>query len=632
MAESQRLNYKRGIATALFQMGAMYADQGDTTQALENYKKVLLIAHQLNDKQDLAHAYQFIGDLYTKLHNVPKAMESYQKTIAIYKELNDERRLCNTYANIGAMYKENKDYVNSLKNYQKSLSMAEELKMEESVKELLDCIGMVYLRLGDAEKAQEYVQRALKMAESMNTEASVYLIYWSYIRLTRVYMYQKNFKQAKVYSDKAIEIENAFDVSIRWEIEKNASQIDSALGNGMGAFEHYKRYIILRDKLKSEEVHKLAMKDKFQNDYDKQKAAEKIEQDKKDAVTRIIIWSVAGGLFIVIIFAGFIFRSLRTTRKQKRIIEEQKQLVEEANEELNQQNEEISAQRDVVTNQKEQIEKIHLEVTQSINYATRIQVAILPETELLNQNLSDYFVLFKPKDKVSGDFYWWAKVENQLIVTVADCTGHGVPGAFMSMLGISFLREIVIKEYITNPAIILKRLRKEIIHALKQKGEFSEQKDGMDMTLISVNTETLEMQFAGANNPIYIVRKSVYSGSEKSMEDNYQHSDPVDFGFRLDELKGDKMPVAIYENMQSFTNQELLLEKGDCLYLMSDGYQDQFGGPRYKKFLSKNLRKLILENCYKPMGEQRKIYESTIVNWIGNNEQVDDITFMGIKI
>jgi len=252
----------------------------------------------------------------------------------------------------------------------------------------------------------------------------------------------------------------------------------------------------------------------------------------------------------------------------------------------------------------------------------------------LEEYYSECFVLFKPKDKVSGDFYWWAVVEKQLVITVADCTGHGVPGAFMSMLGSSLLREIVVKEYMTNPAIILKRLRKEIINSLKQKGETGEQKDGMDMSLITINTETNECQWAGANNPLYIVSSSQSAvSSMQSAFGNEMHELPTaTASCQLYELKGDKMPIAIYERMEPFTNHEFKVEKGDCLYLFSDGYADQFGGAKNKKFGYKQFKEIILTNADKPMAEQNNIIEKSLNEWIDNVEQIDDITILGIKI
>ncbi|MBI5539827.1 MAG: SpoIIE family protein phosphatase [Bacteroidia bacterium] len=307
-------------------------------------------------------------------------------------------------------------------------------------------------------------------------------------------------------------------------------------------------------------------------------------------------------------------------------LNQQKEEITAQRDEIESQRDEILAQRDLVTIQKEQIEEIHNEISQSIDYATRLQTAILPDINQIKQYISDCFVIYKPKDKVSGDFYWFAKVENNLIITVADCTGHGVPGAFMSMLGSSLLREIVIKEYITQPAIILRRLRKEIINILKQKGESGEQKDGMDMSLITINIDTLDMQFAGANNPIYIIKKSE---NEELSTSDFSEGMP---SAQLYELKGDKMPVAIHERMDSFNNTNIQIKKGDYIYLFSDGFADQFGGPKGKKFMYKQFKELLLSVSQKPMHEQKTIITNSLTNWIGNGEQVDDITLIGIKI
>ena len=212
-----------------------------------------------------------------------------------------------------------------------------------------------------------------------------------------------------------------------------------------------------------------------------------------------------------------------------------------------------------------------------------------------------------------------------LIVTVADCTGHGVPGAFMSMLGISFLNEIVRKQEVTQANHVLNELRKEVINALQQKGVSGEQKDGMDISLFVVNTETNECQWAGANNPLYIVR-----GGQNPQ--GLTKPEPLQNLEGLEEIKGDKMPIAIYRRMDKFTNNKVQLHKGDQVYLFSDGFIDQFGGQKGKKFLCKQFKQLLLNNANKPMTEQSAIIEKTLNEWIGNNEQVDDITILGLKL
>ena len=314
----------------------------------------------------------------------------------------------------------------------------------------------------------------------------------------------------------------------------------------------------------------------------------------------------------------------------------QKNEIEEKNEELNQLIEEVVSQRDKIEKQKEIVEEIHREVSQSIDYATRLQRSILPDMKILSEHLSDFFVLFKPRDKVSGDFYWWTHAEGKTIITAADCTGHGVPGAFMSMLGVSFLREIVTKEYITHTGVILRKLRKEIIRALKQKGEVGEQKDGMDISIISIDHRTNKIQFSGAYNPLYIVTNRKLDGYEYvdnliQAEESINKNKEPDFFY---EIKADKMPIAIYLRMDKFKTQEIQLQKGDRLYMFSDGYADQFGGltPKGKKFKSKAFKKLLFENANKAMEEQKEILNTTYENWRGDFEQVDDVVVIGIKI
>jgi len=343
------------------------------------------------------------------------------------------------------------------------------------------------------------------------------------------------------------------------------------------------------------------------------------EKEIKEAKTQKYI--LIGIVFFIILLTILIILFLIRTKKANKTLNSQKEQIIEANEELNQQNEEITAQRDEIEKQKEIVEEIHHEISQSIDYATRLQGAILPEEKILEKYVSEHFVLFKPKDKVSGDFYWWSHVENHTIITGADSTGHGVPGAFMSMLGSSFLREIVQKEYVTHTGVILRKLRKEIIKALKQKGEQGEQKDGMDMAIISIDHKTNMVQFSGANNPLYILTNRELDKLEplKDFENFY-------------EIKPDKMPIAIYEKMDNFTTHEIQLEKGDQLYMFSDGFADQFGGPKGKKFKYRPFKRLFFENKDKPMNEQKELLNLAFEAWKGDLEQIDDVVVLGIKI
>ena len=261
----------------------------------------------------------------------------------------------------------------------------------------------------------------------------------------------------------------------------------------------------------------------------------------------------------------------------------------------------------------ERTQKIELqknEITDSIRYAKRIQNAVFPPEEVIDKLLPEYFILNKPRDIVSGDYYWMAEKEGKVVVAVADCTGHGVPGAFMSMLGIAFLNEIVNKSTSLQANEILNQLRNQVIRSLHQTGKEDEARDGMEMALCIIDFNTRKAQFAGAFNPLYIVRDQ-----------------------ELIEVKADNMPIGIYgTEEQSFTCQELQLNQNDAMYLFSDGYVDQLGGDRRKSFKSKYFKDLLLNNHEMNMEEQKKILEKTIEEWRGEIEQIDDILVMGIKV
>ena len=228
---------------------------------------------------------------------------------------------------------------------------------------------------------------------------------------------------------------------------------------------------------------------------------------------------------------------------------------------------------------------------------------------MIKDNLKDSFVLYLPKDIVSGDFYWVKEKNESLVIIAADCTGHGVPGAFMSMLGISFLNEIVEKDNITSPEKILNTLRENIVTALRQRGLETESKDGMDMAVCSYNKKLKRLSFAGANNPLYIVRNN-----------------------KLIQTRGNRMPVAIHVKMDDFTKYDIPIETGDSLYMFSDGYADQFGGPKGKKFKNKKFKQLLVDIQDENMITQKEILNKTITEWRGELEQIDDIVVLGFKV
>ena len=333
----------------------------------------------------------------------------------------------------------------------------------------------------------------------------------------------------------------------------------------------------------------------------------KSEAELKNSKT-ITVAAFVGIAFVLILFSISTRAFILKQKDNKSLASQNKEIVQQK-EEIEAQRDEIEAQRDLVFNQKEQIQRTHNEISASIDYAMRLQNSILPGEELLKEFFNGHFVFFKPKQKVSGDFYWWTRVDNQVIIAVTDCTGHGVPGAFMSLLGVSLLQEIVDKSQITQPAEILNKLREEVIRSLHQTGSQEEQKDGMDLALISIDTDTLVCNYAGANNSLYVIRDS-----------------------RLTHHKPDMMPISFYERMDPFASHEIQLKAGDQLYMFSDGYADQFGGEKRKKFKYAAFQKLLSKNSQKEMSEQHRMLTETISKWQGDQEQIDDMVVVGIRV
>jgi serine phosphatase RsbU (regulator of sigma subunit) len=281
----------------------------------------------------------------------------------------------------------------------------------------------------------------------------------------------------------------------------------------------------------------------------------------------------------------------------------------------------------VVVKQKEELES-------SIHYASRIQMALLPSQAILSENIKNYFVLFKPRDIVSGDFYWMTKKGERLYVVAADCTGHGVPGAFMSLLGMSFLDEIIDKEMAPRADFILNQLRLHVTDSLKQVGGDDEAKDGMDMALLVIDFNTQKIEFSGAYNPCFRVRKLADDEVKKYEDESVEMPDgSMSNGkYLLETIYASKMPIGISSRMnEDFVFYDWNLERGVSYYLFSDGYIDQFGGEHGRKFMKKNFKKLILEIQDYPMARQKELLEKNLKDWMGQSPQIDDILVMGIR-
>lgn len=331
-----------------------------------------------------------------------------------------------------------------------------------------------------------------------------------------------------------------------------------------------------------------------------------ISKEIKHLRFRYILGSLLFGL-IIAISASITAR--RISRGYEKQIEQKNDELQELNYKINQQNEEISAQLDVIA-------KKNKEITDSIYYAEKIQSAVLPQMSILNLNIPESFVLYKPKDIISGDFYWFNSVNQYMVIVAADCTGHGVPGAFMSMLGITLLNELINHRRLVEADAILNELRNQVKTSLGQLGNTNDQKDGMDIAICVIDNAKKSLQYAGAFNPLYLIRKNETSNI-----------------YEFTEIKADRMPIGVYpKDNQSFRNNVIQLSNNDCLYIFSDGYNSQFGGEKGETFKSKRFQNVLLSIQNEPMKKQKEILESTLSDWQGKREQVDDILVIGLKI
>lgn len=660
---SQEIDDKKEIALVYNQLGQYYYTTADYGKSKDYYIKEIQIKEGLNDLQGLAIACYNFGNTLTSIGSYQQALEQFQRALTIFEKIDGQEEIAVSCTGIGMVYenlsqsvlaiKENQtNYSKALDYHQRALQIFKDLGMKDAQGSSLQNIANVHSRLTTNQlvvqygeewedslsrlsskailntfsTALDYYNQALSIFTETKNEGEIAKVY---INLGTTYSWARNWNRADKFLNDGLRLARKvnlpYDISaalyalgesnlmqgkaniaeeqflecaklskelglketLRYCYDK-LSKLYEQKGNIAKAFVYHKMAVKIKDEIFSEKSQKIIteMQTKYETEKKEQEikllSNEKALQDVTIQRQRLMIIGAIIGVILILMVALLMFKMFRDKQKANQILEEKNNLI---------------------TQQKQ-------EITDSIKYASRIQRAVLPSYDLINGALPEHFVLFMPRDIVSGDFYWMTSKNDRVVLVAADCTGHGVPGAFMSMLGVSFLYEIVNKESILQPATILNQLRSHIKTTLSQTGKLDEQKDGMDISICVINRQGMKMEWSGAYNPLYQIRKG-----------------------ELTEYKPDKMPVAVHINDYiSFTNHEVDIQQGDTFYMFSDGYADQFGGSEGRKFMSKKFKELLTSIFDKPMNEQRDMLQSAHLSWKGDQEQVDDILVVGFRI
>ncbi|MCB2197410.1 MAG: tetratricopeptide repeat protein [Bacteroidetes bacterium] len=607
------------ITSVRMKLGNYYNITGDYEKSLENNLAAKQICEKGNNHRGLGTVYNNLGATYEKMGRYDEAMDCLIKSLSISESLNDSINTAKTLLNIGLLYSRQEDYKKSLEFYNKSLAIRRKLKDDEGIALLYNNIAIVNYYLEDYDNVRNYFEKAYKvyvktgnlrrqlMALSNIAEVDKMIgqkekalkTYFeileiekelgqkgeqvrTFFAIAEIYYSREHFITAKKYCYLGLELANKIGAkSETLDFYVLLTNIYKSESNYKKALEYSELLISLNDSLYNAEKAKQIQE--LETQYETKKKEQEIINLKNEKEIRELkikkqrhfTFFLLSGFISIFIFLLVLFRQNKRIRKANKLLAYQKR-----------------------------------QITDSIEYASRIQTAILPPGDYISRVIPDHFILYKPRDIVSGDFYWITHKDGKVVVAVVDCTGHGVPGAFMSMLGFAFLNEIVNKEADLKASNILNHLRNYVKESLHQTGKENEAKDGMDIALCIIDPEHKKLQYSGAYNPLYLIRNDEFIS-----------------------LKADRMPIGIHiVEKESFTNHEIDIQKDDIIYIFTDGYIDQFGGPNASKFKIGPFKDKLVSIKDKEMKEQKEILESEFNSWKGERDQIDDVLVMGIKI
>lgn len=583
-------------------------------KAIELANEFLILAEEYDSTNIIEYCYQILGEAYFYQEDYNTALSYFKRFLTIQRQQKNEKGIARGYNNLGIIYRALEKYPEAVQCYEKSLEINQKLNDIGGISSIYNNLGVLHENLNLYGQARDYYQKSLEIELQMNNLQGIST---SYLNLGGINLKLRNYTQAINYCHKSIEISDSLNFTHTLEVNYDILyQTYKKLGNTSKALYYLEEFYILKNKRINKETnaHIAELELKYQSDKKEQEITLLQKQKKQKSKLNYIGLGILFTFAILIVVLISINKLRRNNNHILRLKNsealQQKEEIEAQRDEIEAQRDEIQRQKEISESQTEQIKKQNQDITDSIEYAKHIQIALFPDKITLQKVLKEGYCLFKPKDIVSGDFYWVAQVENKSIIVAADCTGHGVPGAFMSIIGINFLNEIVFDEQIIQPNLILNQLRKKIIKTLVHANRIEKSKDGMDLSLIVIDYDQMKLEYAGAYNHLYYIRDHM-----------------------LNTIKADRIPVGLSDKaIASFTNHTIDIQKGDTFYMFTDGFADQFGGPLRKKFRVGNLRELLLEIHEKEMTEQKRSLFETFIDWKGDQPQVDDVLSIGIRI
>ncbi|HOP04655.1 MAG TPA: tetratricopeptide repeat protein [Tenuifilaceae bacterium] len=620
------LNNKKGESATLNQIGSIYRLQGNYPGALEYFFSSLKIANETQDSLSIASVLNSIGIVYFYQKNYDKALDYYKQSLNYELLKNDEYGISVSYINIGEVYQHKGDLKQALDYYLRALILAKKHQEKDEDKDgvgiLYNEIGSIYSQLSDINLGSTYLNKALQIFSEIDNKQR---LAECYVNLGKLEKNTKHFNKAIKHFNKSLDYAisiNALDLVA--ESNRLLSEIYEQQGNQTKAYSHYKKYIQTRDSLFNEDNTKKSVQAEMLYHFEKQIHESKLEQARKDAMAkefvrrqRLMQNLMAIIVLMLIVVVAVVYNAFKSKQKVNEKLRMQQDEIVEKNEELLQQQEEILAQRDEIENKNhylEQTQKIieakNDRIISSIEYAQTIQEAILPNEEQLTQYFPDHMVIFLPKDIVSGDFYWFSSIDNLLYAAVIDCTGHGVPGSFMSLIGNTMLNQIINEWQTRDPGLILELMHLQVRKALKQDNTNSKAHASMDICLVTIDPQKGVGTFAGASRPLYLFQNNTYK-----------------------KISGDCRSVGGYqrESKRYFTNFDFDITKPTTIYLTTDGFADQMNS-NVRKYGTRRLIKLLQDIHNEPMAKQKEILLTEYHNHKKDAEQIDDICILGLKV